>query len=57
MSDDDTKEKKGDVPPLSAMSPTLDSIPVDLAAIRSRFPSVELGITIGGKYRIEKEIG
>ena len=57
MSADNEDGKDRDVPPLSGMAPTLDSVPVDLAAIRSRYPSVELGVTIDGKYRIEKEIG
>jgi len=42
---------------MAEMNPTLDAIPVDLEAIRSRYPSVKVGITIDGKYRVEKEIG
>ena len=57
MSAEDENGSDSDVMPIEMMAPTMDAVPVDLSAIRARYPSVELGITIDGKYRIEKEIG
>jgi serine/threonine protein kinase len=44
-------------PTLSEIDVTLSELDVDLSAIRSRYTSVKVGITIAGKYRVEKEIG
>jgi serine/threonine protein kinase len=57
MDAEDNEVKKDTVPRLEDMAPTLDSMDVDLSAIRSRYASVKVGITIDGKYRVEKEIG
>jgi serine/threonine protein kinase len=57
MDAEDNEVKKDTVPRLEDMAPTLDAMDVDLSAIRSRYSSVKVGITIDGKYRVEKEIG